>query len=55
MEAFIDKGYNNAVLEVLNDIRVYMIVVVLSDKKNSSNKMENWVLAAKQYRDSQWS
>ena len=33
MEAFIDKGYNSAVLAVLNDIRVYMKVVVLSDIK----------------------
>ena len=31
MEAFIDKGYTSSVLEVLNDIRVYMRVMALSE------------------------
>ena len=31
MKKFIDKGYNKSVLEILNDIRVYMQVIVVSD------------------------
>ena len=40
MEKFIDMGYNKSVLEVLNDIRVYMQVSVLSDMSKNGNKME---------------
>ena len=31
MESFIDKGYSKAVLETLNNVRIYMKVIVLSD------------------------
>ena len=54
MEAFIDKGYTRTVLEVLNDIEVYMKVVVLSDISRNGKKMANWALATKQNKESQW-
>ena len=38
IEAFVDKVYSSVVLEVLNNIRVYMKVVVLSDIKKSGGK-----------------
>ena len=40
MEKFIDKGYNKSVLEILNDIRVYMKVIVVSDLSINGNKMD---------------
>ena len=39
MEAFIDKGYNITVLEVLNDVRVHMQVLVLSYISKNSRHM----------------
>ena len=55
MEDFIDRGYNTAVLDVLNDIRVYMRVTVQSEISNNGYKMAKWALEAEQKRDSQWS
>ena len=54
MENFIDKGYNKSVLEVLNDIRVYMQVSVVSDMSKNGNKMEKWALSAEVNPQSQW-
>ena len=55
MEALIDKGYNTSVLEVLNDVRVYMKVTVLSDISQDGRHMAKWALAGQQNRSSQWS
>ena len=55
MEAFIDKGYSSSVLEVLNDIRVYMRVTALSEISRGGTKMEKWALAAEPNRNSKWS
>ena len=45
MEAFIDKGYSSTVLTVLNDIHVYMRVLVLSDISiNNGKQISNWAL-----------
>ena len=54
MEKFIDMGYNKSVLEVLNDIRVYMQVSVVSDMSKNGNKMEKWALSADVNPQSQW-
>ena len=45
MESFIDKGYTLPTLVVLNNVRVYMKVLVLSDMmKQRGNKMAQWAL-----------
>ena len=45
MEAFIDTGYPAAVLAVLNNVRIFMQVVVLSDtSKLNHEKNANWAL-----------
>ena len=45
MENFIDKGYSTSILTVLNDVRVFMKVVVLSDILTyQGTKMSHWVL-----------
>ena len=45
LKAFIEKGYPTYVLKVLNNIRVYMKVVVLSDMgKRNGTRIANWVL-----------
>ena len=55
MEKFVDKGCNKAVLEVLNDSRVYMKVIVLSNISKSGNKIAKCTLVAKFNTHSQWS
>ena len=55
MEAFIDKGYPISVLKVLNDVRVYMQVMVLSDISNNGIKMSQWAIEARKNPNSQWS
>ena len=55
MEALIDKGYDTFGLEVLNDVRVYMQVIVLSDISKERRHMAKWALAGQQNSRSQWS
>ena len=55
MERFIDRRYNKAVLEVLNDIRVYMKVITLRDISKGGQKMTKWAMSAKVNRNFQWS
>ena len=38
MEAFIDKGYPATILAVLNNVRIFMQVVVLSDRSKLNEK-----------------
>ena len=55
MEAFIDKGYPDKVLTVLNDIRVYMKVVLLSDmSKLCGTKIANWALRSEVNINHKW-
>ena len=54
MEKFIDQGYGTHTLEILNDIRVYMRVVVLSDICTQGSRMSKWALAAHQNICNQW-
>ena len=43
MELFIDKGYPAAVLEVLNNIRIYMKVIVPSNlSKHNGTRISDW-------------
>ena len=45
MDAFIDKGYLAVVLAVLNNVRIFMHVVVLSDmSKLDGARIANWAL-----------
>ena len=53
MEEFIGKRYNKSVLEILNDIRVYMKVIVVSDLSMNGNKMDQWALSAETNPNSQ--
>ena len=55
MEKFIDRGYNKAVLEVINDIRVFMKVTTLSNISKGGKKMTKWAMAAEVNRNYQWS
>ena len=55
MEHCIGMGYNKSVLEVINDDRVYMRVIVLSNIIKRGNKMAKWALVAKVNNNSQWS
>ena len=41
MEKFIGRGYNKAVLEVINGIRVLMKVITLSDISKGERKWQN--------------
>lgn len=55
IEAFIDEGYPTTVLEVLNNIRVYMKVAVLSDtSKHNGIKLVNWVLRSEEIINHKW-
>ena len=45
MEAFVDKGYTRSVLTVLNNVRVYMKVVVLNNITiQDGTKMIPWAI-----------
>ena len=45
MEQFIDKEYSSKTLEVLNNIRIYMKVVVLSDmNKHNRTNITQWAI-----------
>ena len=55
MEAFIDKGYPTSLLEVLNNGRVYMKVILLSDiSKMDGIKMTQWALRAGPNENFKW-
>ena len=45
MESFISKGYTGKILKVLNNVRIYMKVVVLSNiTKDDGKPMASWTL-----------
>ena len=47
-ELFIDTGYSASVTEVLNNIQVYMKVILLRDMSTEcGTKMDQWGLQAK--------
>jgi len=55
MEGFIAKGYPTPILAVLNDIRVYMKIVVLSDILTcQGRKMSQWALKGEVNRYHTW-
>ena len=55
MEAFIDKGYPAAVLAVLNNVRIHMQVVVLSDMSNlNGTRIANWALRSEVKNNNKW-
>ena len=55
MEAFIDKGYPAAVLEVLNNVRIYMKIIVLSDMiKLSGERISKWALRSEVNGANKW-
>ena len=55
MESFIDKGYTLSTLTVLNDVRIYMKVIVLSDMLTErGNKMAQWALRGEANMHHKW-
>ena len=55
IEGFIDNGYPTPIFAVLNDIRVYMKMVVLSDILTyQGNKMSKWALQGEVNRYHTW-
>ena len=54
-EPFINKGYHSSVLAVLNNVRIYMKVVVLSNiTVKSGTTMASWELRSEINRDYRW-
>ena len=55
IEAFIEKGYPLPVLKVLNNIWIYMKVLVLSDtSKHNGLKISNWALRSEVNATHEW-
>ena len=55
MESFIDKGYPLSTLTVLNDVRIFMKVIVLSDMLTErGTKMAHWALRGDANMHHEW-
>ena len=55
MEAFIDKRYHAVVLEVLNNIRIYMQVTDLSNlSKLNGAQLSSWALWSEVNTNNKW-
>ena len=55
MESFIDQGYSLPTLTVLNDVRIYMKVIVISDMLTErGTKMAQWAISGDSNMHHQW-